>query len=174
IQETYPSSRSAADQLAMNLPGGFDYVPIPRFPHNPRGYEPPAVVMAQHRMGIHPAQAHIYYPVRYAYTYYMPRYAHAAPGSWAARSSHVRVQYARVQYAAVPVSSRAMRYAALRPQRVRYVQWAVSPQTVRSSPPSYLAMPTARVQMAVATPHSGTLRLVSQAFAESPPAVRGG
>jgi len=130
IQETYPGNRSAADQLAMNLPGGFDYVPVPRFPHNPRGYEPPAVVIAQHRMGIHPAQAHIYYPVRYAYTYYMPRYAHAAPGSWAARSSHVRVQYA-----AVPVPSRATRYASSRSQRVRFVQLAAAPQAVRASPP---------------------------------------
>jgi hypothetical protein len=163
IQETYPNSRSAADQLAMNLPGGFDYVPVPRFPHNPRGYEPPAVVMAQHRMGIHPAQLHLYYPVRYANTYYMPRYAHAAPGSRAARSAHGRVQYAavRVRYVASP--QRGTRFAQLAP-----------PRATRSPPQGYLGTPTARVQMAVATPHSGTFRLVSQAMADPSPPVRGG
>ena len=142
IQEVYPTSRSAADQLAMNQPGGFDYVPVPRLPHNPRGYEPASVVLAAHRLGIHPAIAHYYYPVRYAYTYYMPRYAHHG------RVAVVKVR-ARVQYAAVS-----------RPARVAHM----------SPPPANLALPQAHIQMAMATPHSGHLQLISQAWAEPAPA----
>lgn len=142
IEEAYPNNRSAADQLAMNLPGGFDYSPVVQhFPHNPRGYESPAVVLAQHRLGIHPAIPHIYYPVRYAYTYYMPRYvrvAHAAPPAWA------RAPRGRIQFAAM--SSRRH-------------DW-------RSPPAGYLALQPARVQMAVATPHSAHFRLVSEALAD--------
>ena len=57
----------------------------------------------------HPG-AHLY-PVRYAYTYYMPRYAHAAPGFWAARWVAARP---RDTVCGGPVASRAMRYASSR------------------------------------------------------------
>ena len=156
IQEVYPSNRSAADQLAMNLPGGFDYVPVVQhFPHNPRGYEPPAVVLAQHRLGIHPAIPHIYYPVRYAYTYYMPRYIRVAHGgtplgAWG-RASHGRIQF---------VAMSSPRAAA--PYRVAMSSHR---EELRSPSPSYLAVPPARLQMALATPHSGRFRLISAAMA---------
>lgn len=141
IEEVYPNSRSAADELAMNLPGGFDYVPVPRFPHNPRGYEPPAVVLAQHRIGIHPAVPHYYYPVRYATTFYMPRYMHIVhvAATRPVRSSHGRVQY---------VASAATRMPRLSP------------------PPGVLTIPEARLQFAMANSHSAHLQFVSQAFAE--------
>lgn len=141
IQEVYPNNRSAADELAMNQPGGFDYVPVPRLPHNPRGYESPSVVLATHRLGIHPAIPHYYYPVRYAYTYYMPRFLPPPHYGHTAHTAGFKLH-----------------------SRVEYV--AAAKPSFRSPPPGNLALPPARVQLAVAVPHSGHFQLLSPAWAE--------
>ena len=146
IQETWPLSRSAADEFAMNLPGGFDYVPVPHYPHNPRGYAAPAVVMAEHRIGIHPYVAHAARE---------PFYARAQPGSWR-HAMHARVMYAMHAHATYAMRARPMYASLRRPSRASHA-W---------SPPGYPN--TVRVRNAMATSHGGGgFRLVSQAMAES-------
>jgi transglycosylase-like protein with SLT domain len=141
IQDSWPTSRSAADALAMNLPGGFDYTPVPRFAHNPRGYAPPAVVLAEHRIGLHPYGAHSF-GSRYSYalyashrTRYVIRTAHAAQPSSIARNTHPRVEYAML------------------------------PTPPQPPQPAHSAAPAAHVQLA--STHAGGFHLISQASAEA-------
>jgi len=142
IQDSWPTNRSAADSLAMNEPGGFDYVPVPHFARNPRGYAAPAVVLAQHRLGLHPYAAHLF-GAHYSYAFYATHHTHYASRTARAGQavSIARNSHARVEYAMLPAPPRP-------------------PHS-----PGHSVVPMPRVQFALAGPHSGGFRLISQASA---------
>src|SRR5579875_1519233 len=166
IQEAYPQNRSSADQLAMNLPGSLDDITVPHFPHNPRGYESPAIVMAQHRAGIHPRVARLHsarYAALAASRHHGSRGGHSVR---VARAEHSR-RYARAH------GSHGRAYAEARAHhgvhaRVQYVAMRTPARPAHHGRHAVHHTQNApRFQLAMAAAPVASFRLVSEAMAET-------
>ncbi len=160
IQEVYPDNRSSADQLAMNLPGGFRNVLIARVRHNPRGYKS-AQEVARNRARIHPRVAHLH-SARYAKLGRVREHGHSAHGHLYASARHHGRRYAAVHSNRAAHASRHHAYA-----RIQLASARGSRASHHSHRGVHHTQRGARFQLAMAATPTASFRLISEAMADT-------